>query len=207
MEDETFGEDFVMDLFAQAELELAMERPWEVFTVYDETFSYTSGDTYLTNYTLPATALYLISLNLDRSISEYKEQIRMADRYRHQSNSKYFAVDFRNSRIHIMGTRNASGTAYVDYVFRPTYPVAGGTPPWPVPFRSVVAYRAAAILKGAVDADDISRVLSPNLSAAYNRVMNALLIWDGRLKQQGKSPVDVAVSQRDFPLQTVNLGV
>ena len=105
-----------------------------------------------------------------------------------------------------MGTRNQSGTGYMDYVFRPTYPVAAGTPPWPVPFRAITAYRAAAILKGAIEADDIARVLAPNLAASYNSLMRALVVWDGRLKQQGSSNIDTVASQHDYPLQNVDLG-
>src|SRR3990167_10122216 len=132
MDDESFGDDFVYDLFAQADIELAMERPWEALTVYGTTFSYASGDNYLTNYSFSAFSpalLYFVSLNLDRSQSQNKDQLPMSARYRHQHEQKYFFVDFRNSRFHLGGTRNSSGTGYVDYVMIPTYASANETPP------------------------------------------------------------------------------
>ena len=112
MDDSSFGNDFVMDLFAQAETELAMERAWEALTVYLATISYASGDTYLTNYTLPTSPafLYPVSVNLDRSVAENKEQERMSDRYIFKDDSRKFFVDYRSGYMHLGGTRNQSGT-------------------------------------------------------------------------------------------------
>ena len=211
MDDASFGEDFVYDLFAQAEMVLAMEKPWEVLTNYGTTISYSSGDTYLTNYSFSSFSpalLYIVSLNLDRESASYRDQVPMKDRYRRQDDSNFFAVDYKNSRLHLMGTRSKSGTIYTDYVQHPTYPVASGTPPWPQAFRAITAFVAAGILKGAVDADDISARLSPKLREQYEALKLAMSAWDNRLRKGNKHPIEFSGRDyRDYPLQSTDLGV
>lgn len=118
---------------------------------------------------------------------EYYRQVPFSRRLEYKDVSNTFTYDPRTKNLYFNGIVNFSGVAYINYIVD-TGDIdiendeqdieTSGVFPFPKRFHPVLAYYAVGINKGAIDYDDIVKMMLSTNAATLQALKNAMENWD-----------------------------
>ncbi len=122
-------------------------------------------------------------------------EVPFSQRINLRNAARRFYIDYKKmvQGLPCLGIMGANGSAQTIYQ---TYQVAtpdltqenedqAGIVLWPDRFQKLIAYRAAKILQGNVDADDTNFRMSEEQEIQYQNLLDGFIGWDHDLKLSG----------------------
>ena len=196
--DDTIDEDLAYALMDSAYTNRNELRPWAMLTKLDTSLSHSTSDTWQTEKTLPsdfARPYKLVGGAADNTyIGVLFENI-----LQHITEGNRYAVDMANLKLRLTGTVSTALTMYFWYIYAPTslvglsdaQKISATTIVWPARFRALLAYDMADMYFGGIDADDMTRSMSPHQRAAAKTLEASMIKWDNsiRLKMMDSASV------------------
>lgn len=181
--------DAVYNLMDTAYTIVNGERSWNFLLKLDTSLSHLPSDSWQTEKTLPSDFAEPYKLFGGDSDNEYwpvpfdmiLANFNVGNRY---------AIDMLNLKMRLLGSVSSALTMYLWYLYFPTslfglsdaQKISSSTIVWPIRFRKVLAYKMAEIYLGGVDADEITRQLSPAHRVAYTELKKTMIKWDDSIK-------------------------
>src|SRR5574343_305384 len=119
---ETLDETLFLTLLNIAKNEVEESREWEILKTWDRTLTYSPGDTYLTEKSLPA----LFRNTYGDGIIYIGEDnpylpVPFKDLYRYRSFGNRYSIDYRNNKLHILGSESASAVINLPFLTLTAY--------------------------------------------------------------------------------------
>lgn len=141
---------------------------------------------------------------------EYYRQVPFSRRLEYKDVSNTFTYDPINKILYFNGIVNFTATAYINYIVDTgdiDIPAesddveedikTSGIFPFPKRFHPVLAYYAVGINKGAIDYDDIVKMMLSSNAATLQAIKNAMENWDTNV--QLTEQMDTDPSGGDLP--------
>ena len=194
-------------LVDNAKTMLEEERPWMVLRKTDTSKSATTASTWqtaidlstITDFSRLDTDAQGVAVQLfdgNNLIQDYDLK-PFQDRLRWKDVSNTCVYDANAKRLYLNGTVPFSGTLYINYVSSSAaISLSSDSAVWtvfPSRFLPVLGYYAIGIHKGAVDYDDINKLMLPSNGAALAALKNAMEKWDNEMQLaaiQSNDPTD-----------------
>lgn len=177
-------------LVQNAQTILEEERPWVVLRKTDTSKSVATSSTWQTAIDL-STITDFSRFYSDTPFTLYDSSTNTRHYYRlvpfdrrleYKDHGSTACYDENSKNLYLNGVPPFSGTLYINYVSTST-PVdpTSGSAVWtlfPSRFLPLLGYYAVGIFKGAVDYDEINKLMLPMNQAVLTSLKNAMLNWD-----------------------------
>lgn len=184
--DDSFDETSTYLLMQSAYTKRNESRPWRFLLKLDTSLTAQSSDTWETQKSLPTDfgrdhKLFVGSGTGDEYLPIPFERI-----IQYKSTSRRYAIDMLNLKLRLMGSVSASKTINLFYFYVPTTIDAtvndnASVVVWPARFQPLLAYDMAALYFAGIDADDVTRQMSPAQRIAAKELSDAMIQWDNNL--------------------------
>lgn len=163
-----------------------------------------TGDTYLTMKNLPTDWRSTNKMVVD--IIPYYP-IPFKQRIGYRFSARHYYVDPRNKQFALTGA--VTGAKTINHWYQKQYQAFTAENEsatidltylsWPTTYWPLIIYEAQLLFQGAVDGDDVSRVLGQAAAAQYQRLRDGLTAWDAEIKLQGLGGALGYAEQDDRP--------
>ena len=183
---DTTATDILMDM---AYTQVNEERPWAFLLKLDTSITHSPGNTWLTTKTLPTDFARPYKAYGGASDNEY-EPIPFERSLQYVNASNKFTIDMANLQMRLFGSPSSALTMYFWYLYTPTSLIGLSTAQkasattivWPKRFCPVLAFKMAEIYFGGMDADSVTRQMSPFQRRAYTELKAAMVKWDNSIR-------------------------
>lgn len=165
------------------------ERPWAFLMKLDTSIVHSPGNTWQSTKTLPLDFGRPYKLYGGASDNEYLP-IPYDRILQYKDSSNRYALDMVNLQARFTGSPSSALTMYMWYLYNPTSLIglsdvqkaATTTIVWPKRFCPILAFKMAEILLGGIDADNVTRQMTPSQRLAYKELKRAMIQWDNKLR-------------------------
>lgn len=161
-------------------------RPWRMLLKLDSSLTAQSSDTWETEKSLPSDFGRDKKLNVGTGTGGEYLPIPFERILEYKSTTRRYAIDMVNLKLRLMGAVSAALTIYLHYFYVPTTLSASNKESataivWPARFQPLLAYDMAALYFAGVDADEVTRQMSPAQRLAAKELADAMIQWDNNL--------------------------
>jgi hypothetical protein len=163
-------------------------RNWRMLLKLDTSITHTASDTFETEKDLPEDFARPYKAFGGSQDNEY-EGVPFEEILMWKGSSNRYTLDMVNNKLRFLGPAGSALTLYFYYLYAPTSLMdlsdaqksAVTTIVWPKRFVPLLAYDMAELFFGGVDADEITRQMSPMHRAAATRLEKAMVQWDNAI--------------------------
>lgn len=182
VDDQSLSDTFKLQLMNSAKDEYESLRPWEHLKVLSTALSTSASDTYTTAKSLPSDFVSPINVYIGDDRIPYVE-IPFSEKQRYRDLNRRYAIDYANSKLHLMGTHTGGQTVYVNYIKQTPDITASTSPLFVARFHPVLAYRMAALFFDIdIDTDNVTSTLAGKWMGNYRALKMAMENHDDAIK-------------------------
>lgn len=176
-------------------------RFWSFLLKLNTSITHGVSDTWLTTKTLPADFSEPYKVFGGASDNEY-DPVPFENVLTYISAFNKYTIDYANLQMRFTGGASSALTVYLWYKYFPTsliglttaQKVSETTIVWPKRFCPILAYDMAEMYFGGIEADEITRQMTPFQRQAHKELTRAMIQWDARRRM--KMFGDSAIQQR-----------
>ncbi len=156
-------------------------RDWYFNRAFDNSQTWSPGDTYLTTKPLPANFLAPREIYLDGDILPYVE-VPFELRERYKDTYRRFYIDYLNRTFGICGSGPGVRKINMYYGAASDAITLTTAATWPTQFHPLLVFKMAEVWGSTSEADDINYRQSKEQLRQANDFLKMMIAWDGRLK-------------------------
>lgn len=171
------------------------------------------GDTYLSMKALPTDIRQMIKLVV--GTMPYFP-VPFKDRIRYRDATRRYYIDWKNRQFALTGSIAGSQTISQHYLIKTddltqANETTEGVVLWPDEYQLLIAYEAAVLKSGGIDADTTSQGNAPVLNGEHQELLDGFIEWDADLKLQsmngqGGYHESVGLDEERYPIDIGLLG-
>lgn len=176
--DDEIDSTLVYQLLNNAKNKIEGERPWNMLKKRDSSNTAQVGGDWQTAYSLPSD--YSQPINIIVGSLEYIP-VPFEQAVFYKDNGRYYYIDEANSNFYICGSPATAETIYFNYIYSSTDVASTTSPVWPTRFHPLIAFEMAVLFTEGIDADDVSRGMTPGFLRARQELHDQMEKWDARL--------------------------
>lgn len=201
--------DFFLQKLNAKKNERERRGKFYILTKSDTTQIASLGDTYLSMKTLPPDYRGMRRVNVGDTRNVYTP-IPFEEREGYKDTPNRYYIDLANSQFALTGSVGSSKTIRLYYLKKTTdFSEANKNTEillWPSEFHLLLAFDVALMEMGAIDNDDINRVLTPEQRFQIKQMEEGLNDWDHDLKLEAMGnrrgyAEDAFEGNREYPLE------
>jgi len=179
--DDSLDETYFLNVLNGAKDAIEGERDWEFLKKVDSSKTWATTDDYTTAHALQTDFVEPVALYVG---SEYEPYIPVPFEMRQyfKDSPKRYYIDYQSKNLYLCGSTSEAKTLYLCYIYQTDDLTLTTSPVWPARFHKLLAYYVAGIHMGAVDSDDIARILAPNQKVEYLLIRKNMVDHDARCK-------------------------
>lgn len=168
------------------------ERDWMFLRAIDSSKTWATSDTYLTTKALPSDFVSPRKLYLSTN-TRPMTAISLEDRERYKDIYGRYYIDYANNVFALCGVTSQSATIYLSYKKSSTDWTENNlttlSPSFPSVYHPILAFYAAGIHLGGIDADDIAARMAPVHGNQFNAMRKNMRLWDAKLASHAMNNV------------------
>lgn len=179
--DDSPDSDYELTLANHVKDVIEGERDWEFLKKIDATKTWAVSDDYTTAHALPTDFVEPVVLYVGTEYQPYMP-IPFEQRQLYKDSSRRYYIDYQSKNLYLCGSTSEAKTLYLCYIYQTDDLTTATSPVWLAKFHKLLAFYMAAVHLGAVDSDDIARVLAPNNKIEYLMLRKNMIDHDARCK-------------------------
>lgn len=173
-------------------------RPWMILRSEDSSQTVSSGNTFLTEKSLPTdfrrwySRSPVVIIDSANNPMAYLKEVPIGQKYTHKGNGSKFYTNYATNKLFICGDWSQSGTIIQNYIKKSTLVSADGENEWifPSEYHEILGLDVAVMQKLGVDYDIINNAQGNNQATLANTIFMQMAEWDDELQNSSVQGVD-----------------